>query len=82
MSIVGDVADFSALPSGTLRVQAIPFADVALGREVLGQTPPLAPVTLPVGSYKVKLSWQGKSKLVLVKVERGKESRVREKMDE
>ena len=80
--IVGDVADFSALPSGTLRVQAIPFADVALGREALGQTPPLAPVTLPVGSYKVKLSWQGKSKLVLVKVERGKESRVREKMDE
>ncbi|MBI1944890.1 MAG: serine/threonine protein kinase [Deltaproteobacteria bacterium] len=80
--IIGDVADFEALPTGTLRVQAVPFADVSLGKEVLGQTPPLPPVTLPVGSYKVTLVWQGTSKTVTVRVERGKQARVAEKMAE
>ncbi|OGQ17824.1 MAG: hypothetical protein A2138_10635 [Deltaproteobacteria bacterium RBG_16_71_12] len=78
----GDVADFDALPTGTLRVQAVPFADVSLGRESLGQTPPLQPVTLPVGTYQVTLSWQGTKKTVTVRVERGKQARVAEKMGE
>ena len=80
--IVGDVADFAALPMGTLRVQAVPFADVSLGNESLGQTPPLPPVTLPAGSYKVTLRWQGVTKTVSVKVEGGKQAKVAEKMGE
>ncbi len=80
--IVDDVADFAALPTGTLRVQAVPFADVSLGKESLGQTPPLPPVTLPAGSYKVTLRWQGVTKTVRVKIEGGKQAKVAEKMDE
>ncbi len=79
--IVDDVADFNALPTGTLRVSAVPYAQVFLGGEAVGQTPPPRPITLPVGTYTVKLVWEGHTKVQKVTIDKGKTAELRVKMD-
>jgi serine/threonine-protein kinase len=69
--IVDGVADYGALGSTTLRVQARPWARVQLGKEDLGITPVKLEGVVP-GSYKIKLEWESTKKTERLIVKAGK----------
>lgn len=56
--IVGGVADFSSIPLGTVQFRVVPYGLVSIGEKSLGTTP-LRPISLPAGTYKVKLEYNG-----------------------
>jgi len=62
--------------TGTLDVRVFPYADVFLGPKKLGTTP-FAPVTLPAGTYKLRLLHDGKEKKETVVIEKGRIARVK-----
>ena len=80
--VINDVADFASLGTGTLLVRAVPFAQISVGADVLGQTPPPKPATLAAGEYVVKLTWESHVKMQKVTIERGKTVELRVKMNE
>jgi serine/threonine-protein kinase len=80
--IVNEVADYASLGTGTLIVRAVPFAQVSVGKEDCGSTPPPKPITLVPGEYVVKLVWNGVVKNAKVVVEKNKTAELRIKMNE
>ena len=70
---------FSDAPTGELLVQAIPWADVRIGKKALGPTP-LAPIRLAAGRYTVTLTQGTLSREVAVVVGAGARAVLRQKM--
>ena len=73
VEVKGGKADFAALAAGRLVVRAQPYADVKLGSKDLGTTP-FDAVSLPPGSYRVVLSYEGKVVEREISVTSGKEA--------
>ena len=68
--------DYAALPKGKLDVRAYPYADVYAGSVKLGTTP-FSPLRLPVGTYDLKLKYQGQTQRRRVQIKAQKATRVK-----
>jgi serine/threonine-protein kinase len=77
----GGSVDYAKAPKGTLDIRAFPFAKVTVGKSVLGTTP-FKPMTVPAGTYRLKLEHKGKVKKQTVTVSPGGTAKVRANMTE
>ncbi len=68
--VVNGVADYGALPRGKIHPRANPYADVSLGSEPLGTTP-FAPVEVPIGTWSLRFTHNGKTETRSVDVTKG-----------
>jgi hypothetical protein len=68
--VVDGVAEYGAVPTGTLNVRVKPYADVEIGRKKFGTTP-IDPVTLKAGHYTVHLVRDQMTKNIGVDVKAG-----------
>lgn len=70
VSVVNGVADYGAVPKGTVILRVKPWAEVSIGGRKLGTTP-IDAVVLPAGSYTVKLVQDDKTKTKTLDIKGG-----------
>lgn len=75
----GDSVSYRDAPMGTLDIRVFPFAVVYAGEERLLKVP-APPKEVPVGTYKLRIEHDGKSKTETVTVSAGKTTKVRVNM--
>jgi serine/threonine protein kinase len=74
--VAGGRARLAGVGEGEVHFRVLPWAEVFLGKERLGQTP-IKPVKLPAGTYRARLVYKGQTHWVPITVAAGQRAQVR-----